>query len=41
MNSVSEPIKNLGAEIEVEITIMNPEELQAFLAMEQESWRGL
>jgi len=40
-NSVSEPIKNLGAEVEVELTIMNQEELQAFLAMEQESWRGL
>jgi len=41
VNAVSEPIKEMGAEIEVELTIMNQEELQAFLAMEQESWSGL
>lgn len=41
VNSVSAPIKNLGAEIEVELTIMNQDEQQAFLAMEQKSWRGL
>jgi hypothetical protein len=41
VNSVSEPIKNLGAEIKVELTIMNQDELQAFLTMEQESGRGL
>ncbi|MCK4416878.1 MAG: iron-sulfur cluster assembly protein [Candidatus Latescibacteria bacterium] len=38
--SVREPIEKLGAEVEVEITVMSEKERQAFLAMEQESWRG-
>jgi metal-sulfur cluster biosynthetic enzyme len=41
VNTVVEPIKKLGAEVKTELTVMNPEELQAFLAMEQESWKGL
>jgi len=40
VNSVVEQIKKLDVEVEVELTIMNQEELQAFLAMEQESWKG-
>ncbi|MCD6456952.1 MAG: DUF59 domain-containing protein [Methanophagales archaeon] len=42
VNSVVEQIKKMDVEVEVElkITIMNQEELQAFLAMEQESWQG-
>lgn len=41
VNSVVEQIKKMDVEVEVElkITIMNQEELQAFLAMEQESWK--
>lgn len=38
--SVREPIEKLGAEVEVEITVMTEKERRAFLAMEQESWRG-
>lgn len=40
MNSVREPIMKLGVEVEVNLTVMNQEELQAFLTMEQESWKG-
>ena len=40
VNSVVEQIKKLDVEVEVDLTIMNQEELQAFLAMEQESWKG-
>jgi len=40
INSVREPIEKLGAEVEVEATVMRQEELQRFLAMEQDAWRG-
>lgn len=40
VNSVVEQIKKLDVEVEVDVTIMNQEELQAFLDMEQESWKG-
>ena len=40
VNSVVEQIKKMDVEVEVDVTIMNQEELQAFLAMEQESWKG-
>lgn len=40
VNSVVEQIKKMDVEVEVELTIMDQEELQAFLAMEQESWQG-
>ena len=36
VNSVREPIEKVGAEVEVEITVMNQEELERFLAMKQE-----
>ena len=39
MNSVREPMEKLGAEVEVEIEVMNPEELERFLAVEQENWK--
>jgi ATP-binding protein involved in chromosome partitioning len=39
VNSVVEQIKKMDVEVEVDLTIMNQEELQAFLAMEQESWK--
>jgi metal-sulfur cluster biosynthetic enzyme len=39
-NLVSEPIKMMGGEVKVKRTVMNPEEVQKFLAMELESWRG-
>jgi len=40
INSVSEPIKKLGAEVVVKITVMSQEELEKFLAMEQDAWKG-
>jgi ATP-binding protein involved in chromosome partitioning len=40
INSVREPITKLGAEVELRLTVMNQEELQKFLAMEQEAWKG-
>jgi metal-sulfur cluster biosynthetic enzyme len=41
VNSLREEVAALGVQLEVEITQMNEEERQAFLAMEQESWKGL
>jgi len=40
IHSVREPMQKLGAEMEVELTVMNYEELQKFLAMEQDAWKG-
>nr|QNO54816.1 hypothetical protein ENONAMDD_00007 [Methanosarcinales archaeon ANME-1 ERB7] len=40
VNSVVEQIKKMDVEVKVDVTIMNQEELQAFLDMEQESWKG-
>ncbi len=39
VNSVREPVEKLGANVEVKTTVMTAEELQAFLAMEQEAWK--
>jgi len=41
VNSLLKALAGLGAEAEVRITEMNQEERQPFLAMEQESWKGL
>ena len=38
IESVREPLEELGAKVEVKTTVMTAEELQAFLAMEQEAW---
>jgi metal-sulfur cluster biosynthetic enzyme len=40
VSSIKEPIEKLGVEVEVKQTIMNQEELQAFLKMEEEGWTG-
>jgi metal-sulfur cluster biosynthetic enzyme len=40
VNSIREPIEELGAEVEVKITEMNQAELQKFLTMEQEAWKA-
>lgn len=40
MDSLHQAVMKLGAKIEVRVAEMNQEERQAFLAMEQESWRG-
>ena len=39
IESVRKPVEKLGAKVEVKTTVMTAEELQAFLAMEQEAWR--
>jgi metal-sulfur cluster biosynthetic enzyme len=41
VNSLREAVAALSVRLEVEIAQMNDEERQAFLAMEQESWKGL
>jgi len=41
VNSLRKVVTDLGAEAEIRITGMSQEEQQAFLAMEQESWKGL
>ncbi len=38
IESVREPIEEMGAKVEVKTTVMTAEELQTFLAMEQEAW---
>jgi len=40
VSSIKEPIEKLGVEVEVKQTIMNQEELQAFLKMEEAGWTG-
>ena len=40
VDSVRLPLQNLGAEVEVETTVMDQGELQKFLAMEQDGWKG-
>jgi metal-sulfur cluster biosynthetic enzyme len=41
VNSLREVVAALGVRLEFEIAQMNEEERRAFLAMEQESWKGL
>jgi ATP-binding protein involved in chromosome partitioning len=40
VNSVKEPIEKLGVEVEVKLMVMDQGELERFLAMEQENWKG-
>lgn len=40
VRSVREPVEKMSAKVEVKLTVMNQEELQKFLTMEQESWKG-
>jgi len=41
INSLRMAVAKLGVEVEVETTEMDEEERHSFLAMEQESWKGL
>ena len=41
VNSLRQAVMKLGAKAEIKITEMNEEERLAFLAMEEEGWRGL
>jgi len=38
VNSIKEPVENLGVVVEVVQTIMTPGEVQKFLKMEQDGW---
>ncbi len=40
VNSVKEPVEEMGWEVEVRTTVMNEQELQRFLALEKENWKG-
>jgi len=40
IRSVRKPIEKLSAKVDVKLTVMNQEEIQKFLTMEQESWKG-
>ena len=40
INSVKEPLEQMGANVEFETTVMTPEELQRFLELEQKAWKG-
>jgi len=41
VNSLRQAVMKLGAKAEIKIAGMNQEERLAFLAMEQEGWKGL
>jgi len=41
VNSVRERITKLEVEVEVRTTVMSQQEREAFLAMEQEGWKGI
>jgi len=40
IDSLREPIEGLGAEVEFKVTVMTQEELQRFLALEADGWKG-
>jgi metal-sulfur cluster biosynthetic enzyme len=40
VNNVCEAVMKLGLEVKIKIGQMNQEEVQSFLAMEQEGWKG-
>jgi metal-sulfur cluster biosynthetic enzyme len=41
VNLIREAIMKLDVEVDVTVTEMNQKEIQAFLAMEHEKWKGL
>jgi metal-sulfur cluster biosynthetic enzyme len=41
VNSLRQAVTKLGAKVEIRIAEMSQEERLAFLAMEQENWKGL
>ncbi len=40
VGSIKDPIEQIGVDVEIKQTIMSQDELQRFLMMEQESWKG-
>lgn len=41
IQSIEQPLQAINAKVSFEKTVMTPEELQKFLAMEQSAWKGL
>ncbi len=41
INSLRQPISNIGLNIDVKVETMNQEERQHFLTMEEKNWKGL
>ncbi|HEX76173.1 MAG TPA: iron-sulfur cluster assembly protein [Dehalococcoidia bacterium] len=41
VNSLRQAVTKLGAKVKIKIAEMSQEERQAFLAMEQDGWKGL
>ena len=41
VNSLHQAVMKLGAKVQIRVAEMNQEERLAFLAMEQEGWKGL
>jgi metal-sulfur cluster biosynthetic enzyme len=41
IQSVSEPLRKIGAKVMVDMVLMTEEEKQNFLRMEQQAWKGL
>ena len=40
VTSIAEPIQKLGVDLAIEQVLMTPEEVQHFLKVEQENWKG-
>ena len=40
INNVRRPVEKLGVEVEINVTVMTQEELQRFLQLEQQHWKG-
>jgi len=40
VGSIKDSIEQIGVDVEIKQTIMSQDELQRFLMMEQESWKG-
>lgn len=41
VNSVRQPLEALDIQIDIEKTVMTPQELQTFLKKEQSGWKGM
>ncbi|MCD6587592.1 MAG: hypothetical protein J7K88_03480 [Candidatus Fermentibacteraceae bacterium] len=41
VQSVRKPLEAAGIQVEIENTVMTPQELQTFLAKEQSGWKGM
>ena len=41
INSIRLPLENMGLKVEIKVRTMNDHERAAFLAMEQEAWKGM